>query len=75
MNEKVQINIETTKKELISKAYRLLTAISTMADSIDCLDFNGDLSDLECDTVRYTSSIKALSEMAQALLFHVNGEL
>lgn len=75
MEEKVQIQIETTKQELISKAYHLLTAISDMADGIDCLDFNGDLADLEVETVKRTSSIKALSEAAQICLFHVNGEL
>lgn len=75
MNEKVQINIETTKQELISKAYQLLTAISTMAESIERLDFSGDASDLECDTVKYTSSIKELAEVAQDFLFSVNGEI
>jgi xylose isomerase len=75
MNEKVKINVETTKQELISKAYHLLTAISTMAESIEGLDFNGDASDLECDTVRYTSSIKELAQTAQDFLFHVNGEI
>lgn len=75
MNEKVQINIETTKQELISKAYQLLTAIFTMAESIERLDFNGDASDLECDTVKYTSSIKELAQTAQDFLFHVNGEI
>lgn len=75
MNEKAKINIETTKQELISRAYQLLTAISAMAESIEGLDFSGDASDLECDTVRYTSSIKELAQTAQTLLFHVNGEL
>lgn len=75
MNEKVQINIETTKQELISKSYQLLTAISTMAESIERLDFSSDASDLECDTVKYTSSIKELAQTAQDFLFSVNGEI
>lgn len=75
MEEKVQINIETTKQELISKAYHLLTAISELADNIDCLDFSKDPADLEADVLKYTYSIKALSETAQTFLFHVNGEL
>ena len=75
MNEKVQINIETTKQELISKAYQLLTAISTMAVTIERLDFSGDATDLECDTVKYTSSIKELAETAQDFLFNVNWEI
>lgn len=75
MNEKVQINIETTKQELISKAYQLLTAISTMAESIEGLDFSSDAPDLDCDTVRYTSSIKELAQTAQDFLFHVNGKI
>lgn len=76
MEEKVTFQIETTKQELISKAYHLLTAISELADNIDCLDFaHGDKADLEADVLKYTYSIKALSETAQTLLFHVNGEL
>lgn len=75
MEEKVQIQIETTKQELISKAYQLLTAISTMAESIERLDFSSDASDLECDTVKYTSSIKELAQTAQDFLFSVNGEI
>ena len=75
MNEKVQINIETTKQELISKAYHFLTAISDMAESIEELDFSKGPADLEADVLDYTNSIKALSETAQTFLFHVNGEL
>lgn len=75
MNENAKINIETTKQELINKAYQLLTAISTMAESIERLDFSGDASDLECDTVKCTSSIKELAQTAQDFLFHVNGEI
>lgn len=75
MNEKVQINIETTKQELINKAYQLMTAISTMAESIERLDFSKGHADLEADVLDYTNSIKSLSEAAQICLFHVNGEL
>lgn len=75
MNEKVQINIETTKQELVSKAYQLLTAISTMAESIECLSYDGPDADLEADVLEYTSSIKALSEIAQMCVFHVSGEI
>lgn len=75
MNEKVQINIETTKQELISKAYHLLTAISELAVSINCLSFSKDPAELEADVLKYAYSIKALSETAQTLLFHMNGEL
>lgn len=74
-NEKVTFQIETTKQELIGKAYHLLTAISEMADNIDCLDFSKDQADLEADVLKYSYSIKALSETAQTLLFHVNGGL
>lgn len=75
MEEKVQIQIETTKQELINKAYHLLTAISELADNINCMNFGKDPADLEADALKYTYSIKALSETAQTLLFHVNGEL
>ena len=75
MEEKVQIQIETTKQELLSHARNFLFAISELASDIDCLDFNGDLADLECDMLTYTASIKTLSKAAQTLLFHVNGEL
>ena len=75
MEEKVQISIETTKQELINKAYHLLTAISELAGSIDCLDFGGVPADLEADILKYAYSIKYLSETAQTCLFHVNGEL
>lgn len=74
MNEKVQINIETTKRELVSKAYHFLTAISDMAESIEGLDFSKD-AELEADVLEYTSSIKALSEIAQMCVFHVSGEI
>lgn len=74
MEEKVQIQIETTKQELVNEAYQLLTAISTMAESIEVLDFSKD-ADLEADVLEYTSSIKALSEIAQMCVFHVSGEL
>lgn len=75
MEEKVQIQIETTKQELINKAYHLLTAISELADNIDCLDFSKDPADLEADVLKYAYSIKALSEIAQMCVFHVSGEL
>lgn len=75
MEEKVQIQIETTKQELINKAYHLLTAISELAVSINCLSFSKDPAELEADVLKYAYSIKALSETAQTLLFHVNGEL
>lgn len=75
MEEKVQIQIETTKQELINKAYHLLTAISELAVSINCLSFSKDPAELEADVLKYAYSIKALSETAQTLLFHMNGEL
>lgn len=74
-NEKVSIQIETTRRELLSHARNFLFAISELASDIDCLDFNGDLADLECDTLAYTASIKTLSEAAQTCLSYVSGEL
>lgn len=74
-NEKVTINIETTKRELLSHVRNFLFAISTLASDIDCLDFNGDIADLECDTLTYTASIKTLSEAAQTCLSYASGEL
>lgn len=75
MEEKTQVHFETTKRELLNNTYNLLTAISELADSIDCLDFGKDPADLETDVLTLAASIKTLSETAQKFIVSVNGEL
>lgn len=75
MNEKVTINIETTKRDLLSRANDFLTAITELASDIDCLDFSKDAADLEADVLRYAASIKTISEAAQMCISYANGEL
>lgn len=75
MEEKTQVHFETTKRELLNNTYNLLTAISELADSIDCLDFGKDPADLETDVLTFAASIKTLSKTAQMFIVSVNGEL